>query len=222
MITFGQFINKAQELQEVYRAITLGPSRSPIGRERQRRDASERAAFRRAGVRRSRPGGRARFNAIRSNNTSTAITSYPNQTAYAREFMPDKNKRKSVLDGTSNVTPTSKRALYLRRLARQTGSRSNRQVHAVDILPTKDFKKGDPGYVSRGREFHKDVKDIPNKVKDSGGKPGDVIAGKASEPLSGSKNVRRGRESRQRTYTKKLGASKRDPITDVQIARVKG
>ena len=211
----------AQELQEVYRAITLGPSRSPVGRERQRRDASERAAFRRAGVRRARPKGRARFNAIRSDTSSTAITSYPNQTAYAKEFMPDKSERKSVLDGTGKVNPTSKRALYLRRLARQTGSRSNKQVHAVDILPTKDFKKDDPGYMSRGRQYHKDVEDIPNKVKSSGGKAGDVIVGKAAEVLSGSKNVKKGREAREKTYTKKLGATRRDPITNVQVAKVK-
>lgn len=209
MITFRQFMGTAQELQEVYRAITLGPSRSPVGRERQRRDASERAAFRRAGVRRARPKSRARFNAIRSDSSSTAITSYPNQTAYAQQFMLDKKG------------PTAKRALYLRRLARQTGSRSNRKVHAVDILPTKDFKKGDPGYMSRGRQYHKDVKDIPSKVKSSGGKAGDVIVGKAAEVLSGSKNVKRGREARERTYTKKLGATRRDPITNVQAARVK-
>lgn len=213
MITFRQFMGTAQELQEVYRAITLGPSRSPVGRERQRRDASERAAFKRAGVRRARPKGRARFNAIRSDTSSTAITSYPNQTAYAQEFMPDKKDRK--------VTPTAKRALYLRRLSRQTGSRSNRQVHAVDILPTKDFKKGDPGYMSRGRQYHQDVKDIPSKVKSSGGKSGDVIVGKAAEVLSGSKNVKRGREAREKTYTKKLGATRRDPVTNVQVARVK-
>ena len=214
MITFQQFIATAKEIQEVYRALTLGPSRSPVGRQRQQRDASERAAFKRAGIRRSRPNERARFNAIRTDTSSTAITTYPNQTAYAKEFMPDKSD-------AGKVTPTSKRALYLRRLARQTGNRSNRQVHAVDILPTKDFKKGDPGYMSRGRQYHKDVKDIPNKVKASGGKSGDVIVGKAAEVIPGSKDVKRGRKAREKIYTNKLGASKRDPITNVQSTRLK-
>ena len=204
MKTYKEFI------QEVYRQITIGPSPSRFGRARQQRDNSERAAFRRAGIQRSRPNQKIRFNAIRTDNTSTAITSYPNQTSYAREFMPDKQN-----------TPTKQRALYLRRLARQTGNRTTRQVHATDILPTKSFNKNDPGYVQRGREFHQDVKDIPNKVKQSGGNPGDIIAGKASEVLSGSKNPQRGRAARERLYTRTLGASERDPITNIQTARVR-
>lgn len=214
MKTYQEFIHESK-----LRQITLGPSRSPIGRQRQQRDASERAAFRRSGMRRSRSGdNRIKFNAIRSDNNSTAISSYANQTSYAKDTMPAK-----VDDKTNRVIPTSQRALFLKRLQRQIGNRSNRQVHAVDILPTKNFKKGDPGFMSRGREYHRDVKDIPNKIKspEVKGKPGGIIAGKAAEVIPGSKNVEKGRQSRQNTYTKSLGASKRDPITNIQVAKVK-
>lgn len=223
MKTYQQFIQESK-----LRQITLGPSRSPFGRQRQQRDASERAAFRRSGMRRSRPGGnRIRFNAIRGDNNSTArgdnnstaISSHANQTSYAKDAMPAK-----VDDKKNRVIPTRQRALFLKRLQRQIGNRSNRQVHAVDILPTKNFKKGDPGFMSRGREYHRDVKDIPNKIKspEVKGKPGDIIAGKAAEVIPGSKDVEQGRKSRENTYTRNLGASRRDPITNIQVARVKG
>lgn len=214
MKTYQQFIQESK-----LRQITLGPSRSPFGRQRQQRDASERAAFRQSGMRRARPGGnKIRFNAKRGDNNSTAISSHANQTSYAKDAMPAK-----VDDKTNRVIPTSQRALFLKRLQRQIGNRSNRQVHAVDILPTKNFKKGDPGFMSRGREYHRDVKDIPNKIKSSevGGKPRDIIAGKAAEVIPGSKDVEKGRQSRQNTYTRTLGASRRDPITNIQVAKVK-
>lgn len=211
MKTYKQFMT------EVFRAITLGPSRSPVGRQRQQKNASERAAFRRAGVARSRPGARARFNAVRSNSNSTTITTYPNQTSYAQEFMPSK-----VDDKTNKVVSTKKRALYLKRLVRQTGNRSSRKVHAVDVLPTHDSKKNDPGFMTRGREYDRDVKNIPNAVKTSGGTPGDIIAGKAAEVIPGSKNFQRGRAARESKYSKVLGATKRDPITNIQTAKIKG
>lgn len=220
MKTFKEFINESK-----FRAISLGPSRSPIGRQRQQTDSSERAAFRRAGVQRSRPGSsnerrpnRVRFNAIPRKYTSTAITSYPNQSSYAKDNMP-----KKVDDKTGRVIPTKKRALYLKRLSRQTGNRTSRGVHAVDILPKKDFKKNDPTkLISRGKEYHSSVGAISQNIKNtSKGKPGDVIIGKAVEVMPGSTNVKAGRQKREDLYTKKLGASKRDPITNVQSAKVK-
>jgi len=221
MKTFKEFIFESNRL----RMITLGPSRSPVGRQRQQKDNSERAAFRKAGVRRNRPGtaGARRPNQIRFRSepkeyTSTTISSYPNQSSYAKDMIPNK-----VDDKTKKVKKTKDRALYLRRLARQIGSRSSRQVHAVDILPKKDFEKDDPReMITRGKEYHSSVRNIPNTVKRiSDGKPGDVIVGKAAEVMRGSKDMKKGRKKREELYSRVLGASRRDPITNVQSARVR-
>lgn len=220
MKTFKEFINEGK-----LRAITLGPSRSPVGRQRQQNDASERAAFRRAGVRRSRSGGsnerrpnRIRFNAIPGEYTSTAITTYPHQTSYAKDNMPSK-----VDDRTRRVRSNRERAFYLKRLARQIGNRTSRKVHAVDVLPKKDFEKNDPKeLITRGKEYHSTVKNISKNVKDvSGGKPGDVIVGKAAEVMRGSKDMNTGKKKREKLYTRILGASRRDPVTNIQSAKVK-
>ena len=220
MKTYQQFISEGK-----LRQLTIGPSRSPYGRERQQKDASERAAFRRAGVQRSRPGtsssrrpNKINFNTVPGEYTSTAITTYPNQSSYAKDVLKPK-----VDDKTKRVVRTKQRALQLKRLARQTGNRSSRQVHAVDILPKKDFKKDDPKeLITRGKEYHSSVRNIPSNVKKvSGGKSGDVIVGKAAEVMSGSKDVKKGRRKREELYSRVLGASKRDPITNVQSARVK-
>lgn len=219
MKTFKEFIAEAK-----LRMITVGPSRSPVGRQRQQTYNSERAAFRRAGIRRNRPGtsnsrrpNKISFNAIPTNYNSTAITSYPNQSSYARDMMPPK------VDDRKGVSPTKNRALYLRRLSRQIGKRRSRQVHAVDILPRKDFSKNDPKeLITRGKEYHSAVENIPHNIKTvSGGKPGDVIVGKAAEVMRGADNMTKGRKKREQFYSKKLGAGPRDPITNVQKATVK-
>ena len=220
MKTYSQFISEGK-----LRQLTIGPSRSSLGRQRQQRDASERAAFKKAGVRRNRPGtstprraNKIGFKAVPGEYTSTAITTYPNQSSHAKDVLQSK-----VDDRTNRVVKTGQRALQLRRLSRQTGNRSSRQVHAVDILPKKDFKKDDPKeLITRGKEYHSSVKNISSNIKKvSGGKPGDVIVGKAAEVMPGSKDIKKGRKKREELYSRVLGASKRDPITNIQSARVK-
>jgi hypothetical protein len=168
---------------------------------------------------RSRPGPRKiGFKAVPGEYNSTTISTYPNQSSYAKDTMPSK-----VDDKSGRVVRTKQRALFLKRLKRQTGNRSNRQVHAVDVLPKKDFKKNDPKkLITRGKEYHSDVRDIPKNVKDvAKGKPGDIISGKAVEVMPGSKDIKKGRKNRENLYSRVLGASKRDPITNIQTARVK-
>jgi hypothetical protein len=220
MKTYKEFLNESK-----LRQLTLGPSSSRFGRARQQKDASERAAFRKAGMTRSRQGtsserrpNKINFNAVPGEYTSTAITTYPNQSSYAKDTMPSK-----VDDKSGRVVRTKQRALFLKRLKRQTGNRSNRKVHAVDVLPKKDFKKNDPKeLITRGKEYHSTVRDIPKNVKDvAKGKPGDIISGKAAEVMSGSKDMKAGRKKRENLYSRVLGASKRDPITNIQAARVK-
>lgn len=219
MKTYKDFIIEAK-----LRMISVGPSRSPVGRQRQQAYNSERAAFKKAGVRRSRPAGtvenrpnRVRFNAHPSEYSSTAITSFPHQSSYAKDALKSK-----IDDKTRKVVPTAERVRFLKRLKKQLGNRSNRQVHNVDILPRKDYKKNDPAkLITRGKEYHKAVKEIPDKIKSTGGKSGDKVVGKAVEVLSGSKDVVKGRKKRERLYSKVLGASKRDSVTNVQSGTVK-
>jgi hypothetical protein len=204
--------------------LTIGPSRSRTGLDRQRKDSSERAAFRRAGMRRTQSGGnRLRFNSTDGQNkyTKTLITSYPSQSSYARDMIPEKEKERMYGRG---VRSTRDRALYLRRLRRQLrNTRTQRGVHNVDILPTGDFKKNDSReMVSRGKEFHRVVREVPQEIVNSGGKKGDKIVGKASEVMSGpSSNPEEGRRKRRSLYSKALGASKWDPVTRIQVATVK-
>lgn len=199
--------------------LTTGPSRSRVGLDRQRANASERAAFRRSGMRRTQPGGtRQRFTSTNDKNqySKTAITSYPSQSAYAKDVIPTKEKEQGVRS-------TQDRALFLRRLRRQIKTtRTPRGVHAVDILPKGDYKKNDPTeLMSRGKEYHRAVQDIPQEVQNAGGKKGDKISGKAAEVMIGSKNPEQGRRKRRALYSKALGATEWDPITKVQIANVK-
>jgi predicted kinase len=213
---FGEFI-----VESGLKAITTGPSRSRVGLDRQRKDASERAAFRRSGMRRSTSGGRYphKFTTTGDQNeySRTTISSYPSQSAYARDMLPDKDKN------GKGVVKTQDRALYLKRLKRQLKTtRTEREVHNVDVLPRGDYKKNDPKQlVSRGKEYHNAVKEIPQEVKKSGGKPGDKIVGKAAEVMPGSKDVEKGRKSRRKLYSKILGATEYDPITKIQVATVK-
>lgn len=199
--------------------ITSGPSRSRAGLDRQRKSASDKAAFRKAGMKSTQSGGnRQRFSSTNDKNqySRTIVTSYPSQSAYAKDSMPEKERR-------GKTVPTKDRAVFLRRLKKQLKTtRTPRGVHAVDVLPRHEYKKNDPReLISRGKEYHRVVKEIPQEVKNTGGEPGDKIVGKAAEVMSGSKNMEKGKKSRQKLYSKSLGATKSDPITKVQVASVK-
>jgi hypothetical protein len=199
--------------------LTSGPSRSRAGLDRQKKSASDKAAFRKAGMKSTQSGGnRQRFNSTNDKNqySKTITTSYPSQSAYAKDSMPEKERR-------GKTVPTKDRAVFLRRLKKQLKTtRTPRGVHAVDVLPRHEYKKNDPReLISRGKEYHRVVKEIPQEVKNAGGKPGDKMAGRAAEVMSGSKNMEKGKKSRQKLYSKSLGATKSDPITKVQVASVK-
>lgn len=203
--------------------LTTGPSRSRTGLDRQRKDASERAAFRKAGMRRTQSGGsRQRFSSTNDKNkySKTAITSYPSQSAYAKDAIPEKEQH--FRDG-KGVKSTKDRAIFLKRLKKQLKTtRTRRGVHAVDILPKGDYKKNDPkDSIPRGREFQHVVREVPQEVKNAGGKKGDKIVGKASEVMPGSKNPEQGRKKRRKLYSKAIGATDWDPVTKVQVASVK-
>ena len=204
-----------------YKALSLGPSRSRVGLDRQRRNASDAAAFRRANFPRTQIGGsRQRFNTTGEKNkfSRTVSTSYPSQSAYAKDMLPPKQ-----LESGRGVRSTGERDLYLRRLRRQMGGgRTRRGVHAVDVLPRGDFMKNDPKQlITRGKEYHKAVSDIPNEVKGFGAKRGDKIVGTASEVMPGSKNIERGKQNRRSLYRRVLGATKQDPITRKQVATIR-
>ena len=205
--------------------LTSGPSRdstglgNQTGLDRQRKSASEKAAFRKAGMKSTQSGGkRQKFYTTGEKNqySRTVATSYPSQSAYAKDSLPEKERR-------GKTVPTKDRAVFLKRLKRQLKTtRTPRSVYAVDVLPRKDYKKNDSrDLISRGKEYHQVVREIPQEVKNAGGKPGSKIAGKAAEVMIGSKDMEKGKKSRQKLYSKLLGATKSDPITKVQVASVK-
>jgi len=77
-----------------YKALSVGPSRSRVGLDRQRRNASDAAAFRKANFRRTQTGGsRQRFNTTGEKNkfSRTVSTSYPSQSSYAKDMVPGNN-----------------------------------------------------------------------------------------------------------------------------------
>jgi predicted GNAT family acetyltransferase len=218
MKTVKEFLEEGRLKQ-----LTTGPSRSRTGLDRQRKDASERAAFRKAGMRRTQSGGsRQRFSSTSNKNeySKTAITSYPSQSAYAKDAIPEKEQH--FKDG-KGVKSTKDRAIFLKRLKKQLKTtRTRRGVHAVDILPKGDYKKNDPkDSIPRGREFQRVVREVPQEVKNAGGKKGDKIVGKAAEVMPGSKNPEQGRKKRRKLYSKAIGATDWDPVTKVQVASVK-
>lgn len=218
MKTVKEFLEEGRLKQ-----LTTGPSRSRTGLDRQRRDASERAAFRKAGMRRTQSGGsRQRLSSTNNKNeySRTVITSYPSQSAYAKDAIPEKEQH--FKDG-KGVKSTKDRAIFLKRLKKQLKTtRTRRGVHAVDILPTGDYKKNDPkDSIPRGREFQRVVREVPQEVKNAGGEGGDKIVGKASEVMPGSKNPEQGRKKRRKLYSKAIGATDWDPVTKVQVASVK-
>jgi hypothetical protein len=205
-------------IQEAHlKQLTQGPSRSRTGSLRQRRDTSERAAFRKAGFNRKGVNNRKiGFNIDRDKeHTKTLVSTYDSPAQYARDKMPSK-----VSDSTGKVTSSKDRTLYLKRLRRQlVGAK---KVHDVDILPITYHKKNDPKeLITRGKEYHRAVKDVPASIKKSGGKAGDAMVGKASEVMPGSKDMKGGAKKREALYSRKLGLTKKDPVTKIQSGIVR-
>jgi len=222
MITFKEFLDLVESSTgERHRVVRHGPKKNKYSRGVQRRDNSDRAALKKAGFRRSgsidyHPSNNEISN---SEHHSTVVSSYANQSDYARDSGGSKIKR-SKTTGVS-VVPTSQRVSKLKKLKTQMGGdRTARRVHDVAIEGNDERDKNDSkDLISRGKSFKKETRAVPDTLKKVGAEKGDVVT---SNPLGVMKgeDKKKGGEKRARIYNKELGGTV-DRRTGTMMGRVK-
>lgn len=240
MITFQEFLELAESStpeRGKRRLAPHGPKANKYSRGRIKSDTSDRAAMRKAGLRR-------RSNddyypqdqqTSSSSHHDTIVSTYKSQSDYAKHNMKGK-----VVDGPRTesgarkrkVVPTAKRALHLKALRKQMGGdRTSKPVHDVSIHAKdgEEHKKNDQSQlITRGKSFKKEVKGVPSAIKKVGGKAGDKVVGTPAEVQDTShmsaadrvKARKEGAKKRGKIYGKTLGA-KTNPKTGKNIGTLR-
>lgn len=200
-----------------------GPKANKYSRGAQRAENSARAALKKAGFRRS---GNVDYHSTDSKLSSssdhkTTISSYANQSDFARDSIKAKVQRKK--SGGGSVTPTAERVRQLKHLRRQMGGdRTVRGVHDVGIDHKGDteHKKNDTTrLISRGKSFKKETRAVPDSLKKIGARPGDIVTASPQGVMPG-ENVRKGGEKRAGMYQREIGG-KADRRTNMIMGRNK-
>ena len=201
MKTFVEFLELCESSMRDGRGGRLsprGPSANRFDRNKQRQDASNRAALSKAGFHRSPrritgPGARK----IKYTETSssphheTETSTYANQSDFAASKIGNLGPKGNV--------PTSKRVSKARAIRWQLGGdRTPRPVHDVAISSKRTYNDDNSPSTStmqRGRSFRREVtQGVAHNLERAGAKPGDI---RTSRPTS---------DSRSRMYDKELGA----------------
>lgn len=222
MRTYKEFIELIESSTgERHRVVRHGPKKNKYSRGVQRRDNSDRAALKKAGFRRSGNIDYHPSNSEISNSEhhSTVVSSYANQSDYARDSGGAKVKRSRV-KGVS-VTPTSERVSKLRKLRHQMGGdRTVRRVHDVAIEGNEERDKNDKkDLISRGKSFKKETRAVPDTLKKVGAERGDVVTSNPMGVMKG-EDKKKGGEKRAGIYNKELGG-KVDRRTGTMMGRVR-
>jgi hypothetical protein len=201
------------------------------------RDAnSDLAAFKKAGFRANKQDIKSRFNFDgttdpkvntfhdRGSLYSTTVSRHKNQATYAQRQLPDKvgYQRTAAGDHKKTARPTEKRAFFLKQLKKQMGgTRTPKQVADLEVGTRSDYyRKNDPeDLIGRGKEFVQTLKDIPDKLWQSGVKPGSKVTGHPGAVMPGETNKVLGREKRAKLYKKLAGSrmSKMNPVTHTLV-----
>lgn len=249
MITFNQFLELAESSAGRRRTTSSsnmgsrlaphGPKANKYSRASQRHSTVDRISLRKAGFRHPSSDDYFPQSHMSSSSThhDTEVSTYKNQSDFARHNIPAKLKSVGrTEDGIlkRRVIPTSERVRFLKKLRDQLGgSRTKKPVHDVSILSKgeHEHEKNDPKeLVTRGKSFKKEIKSVPNTIKQSGGKPGDKVAGRPSEiqripdtlpPEEKTKLRKKGAKKRGKIYHRELGGSETNPTTGMNVGTLR-
>jgi hypothetical protein len=242
MITFQNFL---VHIEERFRGVPRerralrphGPKANKHSRASQRRDVVDKIALSKAGFR--RPTTQSDYfpqnhHTSNSPDHNTTVSTYQNQSDFARHNIPPKFKRtdKPTISGEirRKVVPTKDRVRVLKALRKQLGgTRTSKPVHDVTILsePHAELPKNSKtDLISRGKSFKKELQSVPDVIRQSGGKPGDKVSGTPAEiqilPSNLTTQQRKelrstGAKKRGKLYRDALGGSKTNPVTKMNI-----
>ena len=155
---------------------------------------------------------------------TTIVSKHKNQATYAQRQLRNKvgYERDVVGDHKKTARPTAQRAFFLKQLRKQMGgTRTPKQVADIEVGTKSDYySKNDPdGLVSRGKDFVQTLKDIPDKLWQSGVKPGSKVTGHPGAVMPGETNKVLGREKRAKLYKKLAGSkmTKMNPVTHTLV-----
>lgn len=154
---------------------------------------------------------------------TTTVSKHKNQATYAQRQIPDKSGYEG--EGVGNIKSvarqTARRAFFLKQLRKQMGgTRTPKQVADIEVGSGDDFAKNDPNFlVARGKDFVATLKDVPDKLRRSGVKPGSKVTGHPAAVMQGEKDKVMGREKRAKLYKKIAGSrmSKMNPVTQTLV-----
>lgn len=154
---------------------------------------------------------------------TTTVSKHKNQATYAQRQLPDKSgyEGQGVGNIKSVARPTARRAFILKQLRKQMGgTRTSKPVADIEVGSKADFTKNDPEFlVARGKDFVSTLKDVPDKLRRSGVKPGSKVTGHPAAVMQGEKDKVMGREKRAKLYKKIAGSrmSKMNPVTQTLV-----
>ena len=228
MITFKEFLElvESSSPEKGRRRLTSrGPKDWKWDRLDDRRKTSNRVALKKAGFKRNASGEEPKETSHYSSPYHyTAVGTYKNQSDYALDGVQDKNLEVGNLRGRGRkVTPTATIVRDLKALRKQMGGdRTSKPVHDVSIhADDDDISKNDQkNLIPRGKSFKKELRSVPQALKNAGAKPGDIITAEPDGVMIG-EDPKEGRKKRDKIYTKQF-RSKMNPKTGVTMGRMKG
>jgi hypothetical protein len=228
MITFKQFLELVESSSPERgrrRLTSRGPKDWKWDRLDDRRKTSDRVALKKAGFKRNVSGEDPKDTAHDSSPYHyTTVRTYKNQSDSALDGVQDKNLATGDLRGRGRkVTPTATIVRDLKAVRKQMGGdRTSKPVHDVSIhADDEDISKNDQeNLIPRGRSFSKELRSVPQALKNVGAKPGDKVTAEPAAVMRG-EDPKKGRRKRDRIYAKQFG-SKMNPKTGMTIGTMKG
>lgn len=230
MITFKQFLELVEASSPERgrrRLVSRGPKDWKWDRLDDRKKTSDRVALKKAGFKRNVSGEEPKDTTHYSSPYHyTTVRTYKNQSDSAWDSAPSKNLSTGDLHGRwqgPKVTPTATIVRDLKAVRKQIGGdRTSKPVHDVSIhADDEDISKNDQeNLIPRGRSFNKELRSVPQALKNAGAKPGDKVTAEPAAVMRG-EDPKKGRRKRDRIYAKQFG-SKMNPKTGMTIGTMKG
>ena len=222
MITFRQFLELAESStpeKGKRRLAPHGPKKNKYSRGRVRSDVSDKIALKKAGFKRPASDDHYPTDSVTksSEHHSTNVASYKSQSDYAKSELPGKKA------SGRGVRKTSDRVRKLKGIRKQMKTtRTSRPVHDVSIHgDDENRRKNDSeSLISRGKSFKKEIRAVPDSVRKSGAKSGDIVTSTPAGIMPG-ENRKEGAKKRDKIYTKELG-SKMSPRTGKTMGTMRG
>lgn len=221
MITFKEFLELAESSTPERGKKRISP-RGMTGNARNRKEVrtrtSDKAALKKAGFR-TTPSNQEPEEHEHSSSPfhRTTVGTYKNQADYTLDNTP----KKTSPYGGSKVTPTSTRVRQAKAIRKQMGGdRTPKPVHDVTIVPSGSHAKNDPNnLIKRVKSFKKELRSVPDSLKQAGAKPTDKVTSEPAAYMRG-EDPTRGKQKRAEIYNREFGA-KMNPKTGRTIGNMR-